>query len=382
MQPSPYTPGEIARTVPGRSLQLAEVDERLSVLVDLGRLVGRIRVDHAARGFGKTSLLREYQRRATARGVSTVWVTAGEATGLTAQIAAELSRATSGLSEKTRKTLHDRIATLELSLGIPGVASASGTLRPATREATTELTGARALETVITAAAGERPLLILIDEIQAADADGLRTLVYAWQHLQAEGPRVPAAVFAAGLPNAPEAIASIVTFSERLAYRPLGSLHREAEEIALVGPARALGVDWSQSAVDRALEIAQGYPYFVQLIADAAWTAAGRPDPGSSVSVTAVEQGRIAMQADLDALYRARWSACAPAERRLLATIADLGDGPVPRSAIAAAMKTGSNQLSTPRARLIDKGLIQPADRGVLEFTIPGFAAFVRDVDA
>lgn len=357
MQPSPYTPGEIARTVPGRSLQLAEVDERLSVLVDLGRLVGRIRVDHAARGFGKTSLLREYQRRATARGVSTIWVTAGEATGLTAQIAAELSRATSGLSEKTRKALHDRIATLEL-------------------------TGARALETVITAAAGERPLLILIDEIQAADADGLRTLVYAWQHLQAEGQRVPAAVFAAGLPNAPEAIASIVTFSERLAYRPLGSLHREAEEIALVGPARALGVDWTQPAVDRALEIAQGYPYFVQLIADAAWTAAGRPDPGSSVSVTAVERGRIAMQADLAALYRARWSACAPAERRLLATIADLGDGPVPRSAIAAAMKTGSNQLSTPRARLIDKGLIQPADRGMLEFTIPGFAAFVRDVDA
>lgn len=67
MQPSPYTPGEIARTVPGRAQQIAEVDERLSTLIDLGRLVGRIRVDHAARGFGKTSLLREYQRLAAAR---------------------------------------------------------------------------------------------------------------------------------------------------------------------------------------------------------------------------------------------------------------------------------------------------------------------------
>lgn len=28
MQPSPYTPGEIARTVPGRAQQIAEVDER------------------------------------------------------------------------------------------------------------------------------------------------------------------------------------------------------------------------------------------------------------------------------------------------------------------------------------------------------------------
>ena len=61
MQPSPYTPGEIARAVPGRAHQLAELDERLSVLVDLRRLVGRIRVDHAARGFGKTSLLREHR---------------------------------------------------------------------------------------------------------------------------------------------------------------------------------------------------------------------------------------------------------------------------------------------------------------------------------
>ncbi len=81
MQPSPYTPGEVARVVPGRAKQLAEVDERLSTLVDLGRLVSRLRVDHAPRGYGKTSLLREYQRRATARDVLTVWVTAGEEQG-------------------------------------------------------------------------------------------------------------------------------------------------------------------------------------------------------------------------------------------------------------------------------------------------------------
>lgn len=89
MQPSPYTSGEVARTIPGRSVQLAEFDERLSYLIDLGQLVGRIRIDHAPRGLGKTSLLRQYQRRAKERGALTIWVTAGEGAGLISQIAAE-----------------------------------------------------------------------------------------------------------------------------------------------------------------------------------------------------------------------------------------------------------------------------------------------------
>ncbi|MDM7887984.1 ATP-binding protein [Curtobacterium sp. RHCJP20] len=374
MQPSPYTPGEIARAVPGRAHQLAELDERLSVLVDLRRLVGRIRVDHAARGFGKTSLLREYQRRAVLRGANTVWVTAGETPGLIRQIVDELQR-----NDDTAGTaLRDRVDSVRLSLGVPGIATATGTFRAAAQDDESAVTGARAFEDVIRAATAERPLVILVDEIQSADAAGLRTLVYAWQHLQAEGADVPAAVFAAGLLNAPETIAEVVTFSERLAYRPLGPLHRDAEEIALVGPARLLGVQWSPEAVDRALTIAQGYPYSVQLIADATWTAAGRPDPGTIIDVRSVELGQHSMQADLDALFRARWSACSNSERRMLTAMAELGDGPQSRSSIAAALETGTNQLSTPRARLIDKGLVQPADRGMLEFTIPGFAAFIR----
>lgn len=117
----------------------------------------------------------------------------------------------------------------------------------------------------------------------------------------------------------------------------------------------------------------------MHLIADASWAAAGRPDPGGVIDVGAVNHGHIAMQADLDALFRARWAACSPAERRMLAAIAHLGDGPASRSMIAEALNTGSDQLLTPRSGLIYKGLIQPGNRGMLDFTIPGFAAFVRD---
>ena len=40
-------------------------------------------------------------------------------------------------------------------------------------------------------------------------------------------------------------------------------------------------------------------------------------------------------------------------------------------------MGTSTAELSVPRARLLDKGLVQAAGRGRLEFTIPGFADYV-----
>jgi hypothetical protein len=40
-------------------LQLSELEERLSYLVGLQKLIGRMKVDHAPRGLGKTSLLQQ-----------------------------------------------------------------------------------------------------------------------------------------------------------------------------------------------------------------------------------------------------------------------------------------------------------------------------------
>lgn len=370
-------------------MQLAEFDERMALLVDLRRLVPRMHVDHAARGLGKTSLLRAYQARAIARGVVTVWVTAGEAAGLVAQIADGIRRAADSWSNEVRQVLSERIERVSVSVGVPGFASADASLRPASRSQIPA--GARPFEDLIrtTVAKSSAPgLMIFIDEIQSADAEGLRTLLYAWQHLQAEGDDVPAAVFAAGLPNTPDVITSIITFSERVAFRPLGALTPDAAEIAIRLPAQAIGVQWNASATASALSIASGYPYSLQLIADASWIAAGRPDAGGVVTAQHVEIGREAMRADIEALFRSRWAAASGVDRQMMTAMANVigrhpGDGEaVRRSAVATEMGLSVHDLSVPRARLIDKGLIQAAGHGLLEFTIPGFAEFVRELDA
>ncbi|GGB48412.1 hypothetical protein GCM10011492_44590 [Flexivirga endophytica] len=133
MQPSPYTPGEIARRVPGRSVPLGQIDERLAYLSDLRRLVGRIRVDQGPRGIGKTSLLHEASLMATRRDILTIWVTAGEAGGLATSIAREIDRATGGWSG--RRDLSERLKGVDvgLQLGVPGVAVREGQLEAGRR---------------------------------------------------------------------------------------------------------------------------------------------------------------------------------------------------------------------------------------------------------
>ena len=223
-----------------------------------------------------------------------------------------------------------------------------------------------------------RGLAIFVDEIQDADRSGLRVLTQGWQHLQAEAPVVPAAVFAAGLPISQVVIKRAASSSERFEYRPLGLLDETACAIAIVRPADALGVRWSDEALNLAVREAQGYPYSVQLIADESWRAAGMPDRGATILPRHVQLALGAMAVDLTGLYASRWQETTPAERGFLSAMARLGDGPVDRADIAAALGVESDAVGPLRAQLISKGLVQPHGRGQLTFTVPGFGAFLR----
>lgn len=72
--------------------------------------------------------------------------------------------------------------------------------------------------------ADHRGLVLLIDELQAADQDSMRTIAYAWQELQASDGPVPAALLAAGLSHTPDVVTRAVTHAERFHYRPMGDL--------------------------------------------------------------------------------------------------------------------------------------------------------------
>ncbi|WP_114907414.1 ATP-binding protein [Ornithinimicrobium murale] len=377
MQSSPYTPGETAREIPGREVQLTDISGLLARVALDGRFAGRVRVDVGPRGVGKTSLLRRVQRTAHDLGLATVFVTAGNGV-LTAVVADEVQQLARGWGHGD--VLAERVGQVKLSAGIPGVAhiEATGADRPAP-EAT------RAFRDLIThtarAAAQDtdrKGLVLLVDEFQSADEDSLRTIGYAWQELQASEDPVPAALLAAGLSHTPDVVTGAVTHAERFQYRPMRDLEPHETRQALTAPSAAMGVSWAMDALTTVVERAQGYPYFIQVYGDEVWHAAGNPAPGHQLTLDHVNAAQERVDIDLTELYRTRWAKATARERDILAAMADHPAGPVARRDIADQLGVDTTALSMTRQSLLDKGIVDAPGHGVLEFTVPGFGTYVR----
>ena len=383
--PSPYTPGAAPSVLAGRREQLEAAEAELAVVATYGRFQGRVRVDIGSRGVGKTSLLKTVRESAAGIGMVTAWVTArGDeslVTSLVHALAAELDRI--GIDVARRAPWRERLERLSVELGVgPAKAGVEVDVSPAAATAGRRAASAAFAELVTSAALearerGSAGLCLLVDEIQAAPRADLRTLAYAWQELQNAVPEPPAVLFAAGLPNAPDVLTAAVTFSERFGFRTLERLDAADAAEALVVPAAQHDVTWSPGLLDAVVALAQGYPYFLQLYGDALWRRA-RPAVGAELHLGDLVDAHADVERELETMFRARWAKAAPGERRLLEAMAALGDDDVRRGDVAQRMGVGTNEISVARRSLLDKGLIEVAARGMLRFTVPGFAAFVR----
>jgi AAA ATPase domain len=385
MIPSPYTPGSVPLVLAGRDAQLAQVRNALGGVATYGHFLGRIRVETGSRGVGKTSLLKAVQDTAAEAGFVTVWATARTDESLAGQIAHGLADGLDGIGVTLLRDarLRDRIRTLELELGV-GPAKAGVEVDVTPDEPRAGAPAATALRDLVTAGAvsarerGSAGVCVIVDELQAAPAADLRTVAYAWQEMQVQHDQPPAALFAAGLPNTPDVLTDAVTFSERFAFRPLNRLTDAEAADALTRTAMQARVSWAPGVVDQVARRAQGYPYFVQLYGDAIWQAA-QPEPGAVLTPEHLQRADEIVAADTQAMFRARWAKATSGEQRLLTAMAQFGDAPVRRADLAARLGVSSTDLSVQRRRLLDKGLIETAGHGRLQFTTPGFAAFVRD---
>lgn len=378
LQPSPYTPGETAREVPGREEQLQEIGGLLTRVALQGRLAGRVRVDIGPRGVGKTSLLRRAQRMGEELGLATVFVTAGNG-ALAAVIADEVAAITR--SWGAGDALSEWVDQVRVSAGVPGVAQVQitgggGRAAPEATRAFREMVrdaAALALECDRTG------LAVFVDELQSADRADLRTVAYAWQELQADD-RVRAALLTAGLSHTPDVVTAAVTSGERFAFRPMRDLRAHEAREALTTPSTDLGVRWETRALEAAVERAQGYPYFVQLYGEETWRAAGSPDPGGVLDLDAVERAQARVDVDLTELYRTRWAKASAREREILQFMAGQEDDAVARRDIASHLGVDTTALSMARQSLLDKGILDAPAHGRLAFTVPGFGRYVRSL--
>lgn len=388
---SPYTPGSVPMKLPGRTETLQQFRQAAQRIASEGRFVPRVHVDHGPRGVGKTSLLREAQRIFRGYDIRTVLITADPGEDLVRSLLAELRLAV-GTGPRLRQTARDAIDSATLSLGAPGLASATVTVAPPeARAAASAKEFQRALRAALDAVVGDGDagLVLLIDEIQEADATSLRTIAYAWQEMNpldvSDQGQPRTALFAVGLPGAPSTITRAVTFSERFSFQPLHGLSEAGAREALESTATDVGVRWERAALDRGVTESAGYPYKVQLIGDLAWRAAERRlesdglGPTDVITLDDVRAALPGVDAEMLTLFRSRWRSASAKQREMLVGIAQLGGEDVRRGVLADTLGATTRSISVTRQRLLDKGLVDANKHGHLSFTVPGFTAFVLD---
>ncbi len=394
--PNPYTPGQVPRILAGRREELGRIRDLVGRVATYGELGGPLLVFHAPRGIGKTSLLRAAQRETAELGIVSVWVSCVRGTPvlpeLVAGVARSLERAEIVPPGAAGVRWRTRLERIGLELGVPGL-KVSADLRsdgPAPDPPATAPVAA--LEDLLHDTAtlvrdrGGAGLLVLVDELHAAQRDELSLFLNALQNLDGQREENPLTVVTAGLPVTPEAITRAATFGERSSFVALDLLADADARAAVTAPAEALGVSWTGPALDAVVAESGGYPYFLQLLGSASWAAAA-PRAGRRIGLADVRAGIPAAQGQVTAMYRARWGSATPTEQAFLTAMAramgalDAGEGNVSRADIASALGQDSRAISVPRERLIDKGVIEPVGHGLVRFTLPGFADYVRRRD-
>jgi hypothetical protein len=190
--------------------------------------------------------------------------------------------------------------------------------------------------------------------------------------------RLPVTLVGAGLPDLQVRLIRAKPYADRLfEYRELGRLPPLEARVALIKPAQYRKVQFEEQAAAEVVQLAAGYPYFLQEYGRELWNAASK----SPITTADVAEIRDLVGAQLaHSFYGPRFALATDAEQRYLAAMASLDGPPYSTAEVARAWGASDQRKTSPhRDGLITKGLIWSPKRGQVDFTVPLFAEFLRE---
>jgi AAA ATPase domain len=381
---NPYSPG--AGTPPPELAGRDELRRRLEVAI------GRVKIGNPAksmilvglRGVGKTVLLEQMRQDAEQSGVHTLRLEAPENRSLPALLSPQLRMALLKLSTiesakalaqrglralagfaKALKLKYDDIEVgidLEPEQGLADNGDLEGDL--------TTL-----LEQVgLAANQAGTAIVLFIDELQYVEEEQLAALITALHRCAQQ--KLPVMLVGAGLPQLVGKAGKAKSYAERLFdYPVVGPLSRTDAALAITKPAEDLKVSFDPAAVERIIDVTQGYPYFLQEWSKQTWDAATT----SPITPQDVQTAEPLTVAALDeGFFKVRFDRCKPSERRYLRAMAELGPGPHRSGDISAKLGKSVNTFAPVRNSLINKGMVWSPNHGDTAFTVPLFDQFMR----
>ncbi|MDA8045791.1 MAG: hypothetical protein M0Z30_11240 [Actinomycetota bacterium] len=154
----------------------------------------------------------------------------------------------------------------------------------------------------------------------------------------------------------------------------IGNLDDVDARAALLEPAQAEGAEYSEGALDLAVEVTGGYPYFLQEMGYAVWGVAEGPTITREDIATAVPT----YEAKLDeSFFRVRLDRATEMESIYLRAMAELGPEAQKAQDVATVIGRKSTQVAPTRAQLINMGLLYTPEHGYAAFTVPHFDKFL-----
>lgn len=216
-------------------------------------------------------------------------------------------------------------------------------------------------------------LVLLFDEVQFLSTTQLEALISALHKTVQRG--LPVTMVGAGLPQIAELAGDAKSYSERLFKFPrIGNLDDKDARAALVEPAQDEGADYSDEALDLAIEVTGGYPYFLQELGYAVWGVADGP----TITREDIALAIPTYEAKLDeSFFRVRLDRATEMERIYLRAMAELGPEAQKAQDVAAVIGRKSTQMGPTRAQLINMGLLYTPEHGYAAFTVPHFDKFL-----
>lgn len=217
-------------------------------------------------------------------------------------------------------------------------------------------------------------IAIVIDEVQFLHREQLEALIQAIH--KTVQLKLPITFVGAGLPQIAELAGDARSYAERLFKFPvIGSFHADDAKRALADPAAVEGVTFDDDALEYAVEITEGYPYFIQELGYAVWTVAH----DNHVTKQDLVDAEPAYIAKLDgSFFKVRLDRATQLETAYMRAMAELGPEPQKASEVARVMGRNSTQLGPTRAKLINMGLLYTPEHGYAAFTVPSFDSYMR----
>lgn len=220
-------------------------------------------------------------------------------------------------------------------------------------------------------------VILFIDEIQYIKDDEFEALMEAIHRTNQKN--YPIVIFSAGLPKIAKIAGDVKSYAERLFdFIEIDSLNNEEAKLALIEPAKKFQINYTDEAVNKIIEITQGYPYFLQEYGKWVWEC---KEEKSIIDIKIVNKAYDKFEQSLDkAFFKVRHDRATAREIEFMTAMVACEKLPCSTKEIANIMGESIQAISPLRAQLIHKGFIYAAKRGEVDFTVPQFDKYLKRV--